>query len=142
MSFIRKRIQPYIVEIAAHELSALDRINLDKAIKEDYDGNTVKDVLEKAIIGFCQIWRLGKSEGIVVTEVVQRGDGWHLWLTHMAGKGLLKRLDEIEEHFAAYAKRHNCSKLRWAGLEKNKPLQKVYLKRWKPIAQVFEREIK
>jgi hypothetical protein len=141
VSFVRKRIQPYIVEIQAHELTHEDRNNLDKALKEDYDGSTVKDVLEKSILGFCQIWRLGKSEGIIVSEVVQRDEGWHLWLTHLAGKGMIRKLDDIENHFVSYGKRYNCLKIRWAGLEGNKKIQRVYAKRWKPVAQIFERKI-
>ena len=139
MSFAKPRIQPYIVPVAVYELTEKDMVNLDKALKEDYDGSKVDEILEKAATGFSQIWRLGKSEGIIVSEIIQRDDGLHLWVPQIGGRKILEKLDLLEDFFAKYGQEHGCVKFRCAVMRKG--LQKVYSKRWKEIARIYERNL-
>lgn len=141
MSFTKKRIQPYIEQISVRELTKIDKAHLDNALKEDYDGTNIDGILDKAVVGFCQIWRLGKSEGIIITEIIQRDEGRELWLSHMAGKGLMKKLNFIEAFFAEYGQKNSCNVMRGTGLESNPRIQKVYSSRWKCISRIYERKI-
>ena len=133
------RAKPYVVPIAVRELTKRDMENLDKALKVDYDGNSRDEVLDKAIAGFCQIWRLGDSEGIVVTEIIQRDEGLYLWLPLLGGKGVFKKLDELETALVKYGQEKGCAVIRWASLHIG--TQKVYSKRWKEIARIYERSL-
>ena len=139
MSFMKPSTQPYIRPVSVRELSKKDFDNLDKALKDDYDGSSVEEVLDKAVAGFCQIWRLGDSEGIVVSEIIQRDDGLLLWLPQLGGRGVFRKLDELDAFFARYGQEQGCRAIRWAA--QSPGLSKVYSKRWKQIAVIFERSL-
>ena len=139
MSFVKTRVKAYIVKITPEELTKTDKHWLDKALEKDYDGTRLEGILDRAKSGWTQLWRLGNSEGIIVTDIIQRDGGWQLWLPHMAGSGILKRLNEIEDHFVLYGQRHGCNVIRWAGTRPG--TNKLYSERWKEIARIYERKL-
>jgi len=139
MSFSKKRTQAYIVPISPDELTHSDRAWLDKALEKGYDGLDKGYILDKAVNGFCQIWRLGDSEGIIITEIIQRDGGLQLWIPHIAGRGIIKKLDYFDSFFAEYGQRHNCTKA--IAATDSRGLQKVYSKRWKETAKIYERRL-
>lgn len=139
MSMIRKRVQPYIRAISPGNLTILDKQWLDKAVKKDYYGTTVSDILNRAITGYCQIWRLGESEGIIVSEVVQHGENWVLVLSHMAGKGVVKRLDYITDFYVRYAKSQQYKVIEFASI--SPAMERIYKRRYKKVATIFVQEL-
>ena len=139
MTFAKKRTKAYVVPVSLAELTLKDKLNLDKAVEKDYDGFSKEEVFQKSVIGFCQIWRLGDFEGILVTEIIQQNVGKQLWVPLLAGRNFFKNLDRIEKALEVYAKEQGCKTFRCAATREG--MQKRYAKRWKEIARIYERSV-
>ena len=84
--------EPYIRRIL-FDLTEKDFNWLDKAVKSWYVGESVKEIIDKAVAGIYTLWRIGDEEGFFSTYVE---DGY-LWCACLAGKGYIQNLPKIQE---------------------------------------------
>lgn len=137
--FNKPRPKPYLWQVQPWYMTAKDKAWLEKALARDYHKLSLNAVLVEAANGFCQIWRCGQEEGIIVTEVVMFNGDNFLCTTYLAMSGYFKMLDEIEACLVAYAKEYGCKGIL---LEAARPgLQRLYEKRYKELTRKYIKEI-
>lgn len=132
----KPRQMPFLWQIAPRELTEKDKDWLRKALKGDYHGMTVDKILES---GFYQIWRCGKEEGIIVTEIVVFNGDCFVCADYLAMKGYFEKLDIIEDCLIAFAKDNNCRGILLSA--RRKGLQRLYEKRYKELTRTYVKEI-
>ena len=137
MSLNRVRLQPYIYQVGVADLTPDDLRWLDKAIKGSYRGLLKRDeVLVQVAKGLVQLWRVGKWEGILITEILEHGlVHWH----SAAGRGLITKLDVIIKFLCELCKVNNCT--HWEVSTGRKGLQRIFEKRLRENTRTYFMEI-
>ena len=130
------RYKAPIIAISPARLTAEEKKLLDKFTSKVHNEGK-EEMLQAALAGFCQIWRI--PNGIVVTEIIERWGERQLWFSFLAGKGVLKLLDDLEPFFLDYGKRHGCKKV--IGDTPNKAMQRIYARRWKELSRTYGRDL-
>lgn len=135
---MRDRVKPYVWAVSVCSLGKKEKKLLDKAVKKDYHGSTVESVMKDSINGFCQIWKLGDT-GIMVTEIIESESGKFVLVRHLAGKGIMDRLDDLIAGLKDYGRSLGATHIEAAAARKG--MQKLFDKKFKEITRIYVEEI-
>lgn len=135
MSLARPRIKPYISRITVADLTPDDEKWLDIALKTDYHGLSMGRCLSLIAQDTMQMWRMGRFEGIFVTEIVAWENGTSLVGLYLAGKGYIKNLDSIVETLKYFASNQGCRTIEFS--TKLKGLQRIYEKKFTESSRTY-----
>ena len=135
MSLNRVRLQPYIYQVGVPDLAPDDLRWLDIALKTDYHGLSIDRLLVLVAKNEMQLWRMGKWEGIFVTELVKWENGTSLVGLYLAGRGFLKNLETIVETLKTFARNQGCRNIEFATQDKR--LQRVYERKFTESTRIY-----
>ena len=104
----------YIKEISVDEIDKIDIKYLLDIVELDYYKEGLDSVLTKVYAGFLQMWRVreGKSEGIILTKILNYSGTKILEVWLLAGKGLLREHVRLKSDLIEFAKQQDCKEIR------------------------------
>jgi len=114
-----------IHRIAPENVTGEDVRWLVKATDWHYGGYSAITVMEEALQGLVQLWRMdGETKGILVTYINVHPAGKELFIQWVAGKHFIKDVENIKAKLEQFAQEQNC---RWIGGAVNsKGLEHIY----------------
>lgn len=117
-------------ELVADEV--LFRVGVEM-MKFDPHGLTLPDVLKAVEAQNMVLWSWG--EGLIVTQFIDFPAGRELMVTHLGGRGYLKRLAELRAEMEEIARKCGC---RWmSGIVARQGLVKEYLEQGGEFAAAY-----
>ena len=104
----------YIKEISVDEIDKIDIKYLLDIVELDYYKEGLDSDLTKVYAGFLQMWRVreGKSEGIILTKILNYSGTKILEVWLLAGKGLLREHVRLKSDLIEFAKQQDCKEIR------------------------------
>jgi len=100
-----------IVRVLPLELNEGDKLDLIKFSSWDYNKRSASEIVESAIKGLFQIWRVseGDERGLLITKIIGTARGGRtLYVEGMAGTGFVKKPKELVELLFKLARAGQC----------------------------------